>query len=48
MSPVHEKVEERAKQQEGIRQDPKQVRGMLGHEKECANGEKGEENDAAA
>jgi hypothetical protein len=48
VSPVHEQVEEWTKQQERIRQDAKQVRRMLGHEKECSDGEEGQEHDGAA
>jgi hypothetical protein len=48
VSPVHEHVKERAKQQQRVRPDAKQVREMLGDEKECADRKKGQEHDASS
>jgi hypothetical protein len=48
VSPVHEEVEEWTKQQQRVRQDTEHVRRMLGHEKECSDGEKGQEYDGTA
>jgi uncharacterized protein YfaQ (DUF2300 family) len=36
---VHEKVQQRAQEQQHVGQDAEEVRGVLGHEKEEADGE---------
>jgi hypothetical protein len=44
MPPMHEHVHERAGQQQEVRQDPEQVRGVLGREKEPRDCEESEQD----